>query len=548
MADPLPYSPLTVAAALAEPALEDARLIAGARGLGRRVRTVGVLDVEDLEGVRADQFVLSSAYPLLSQDLMELVDRLHRASISALGVKTAGFWERMPPELSAAAESVDLPLLQLPPGPFDDLVNPLLAAIADRQAEGLRRAAELHATLTRSVLAESDLGAVAATVSRALGRSTAIVDDHGDLLAGDGSDTGWVVGELAALASGLGEVAPVRAGGRDCLVAPISALGRFYGAVCVLGGASDDAFVRSAVAQAAVVSGMLLVGHRQVEAVHRRFERELLDDLVDRRLVDPEQTMERARRIGWPHGRPYVVLVAGRRRQGGGALAPGLELGLGEEALGGFSRALRGLLSEPRVFLRRPGLCVVVHLEQESDAVSAAAAVVERLTSANVPWAATHLVAGAARPRTTLLSLADAFREAALTVLTSPRVRTEAVRIEHFSDLGAARLAAEVGDPALLKTLAGDMLGVLVDPALSGGAELLETLAVLLDHNMSIASTAEELFFHYNTVRHRLGRLRELLGDRLATPEGRMSLALGVAALRVVNAEQGVLPPGRVAA
>jgi purine catabolism regulator len=191
---------------------------------------------------------------------------------------------------------------------------------------------------------------------------------------------------------------------------------------------------------------------------------------------------------------------------------------------------------------------VVVHLEEESDAVSAAAAVVERLAGASVPWAATHLVAGAARPRTTLLSLADAFREAALTVLTSPRVRTEAVRTEHFSDLGAARLAAEVGDPALLKAMAGDMLGLLVDPALPGGPELLETLAVLLDHNMSIASTAEELFFHYNTVRHRLGRLRELLGDRLATPEGRMSLALGVAALRVVNAEQGVLPPGRVAA
>jgi purine catabolism regulator len=549
MAEPVPYSPLTVAAALADPSLGEARLIAGARGLDRRVSTVGVLDLEDLDGVRRDQFVLSSAYPLLSEDLMLLVDRLQRASVSALGVKTAGFWERMPPELSAAAEAADLPLLQLPPGPFDDLVNPLLAAIADRQAEGLRRSAELHAALTSAVLAEVDLGAVAATVSRALGRSTAIVDEHGDLLADDGSDMGWVAKELGSIAAGLAEVAPARAGGRDCLVAPISALGRFYGAICVLGAASDDAFVRSAVAQAAAVAGMLLVGRRQVEAVHRRFERELLDDLVDRRLVDRDQTMERARRIGWPHGRPYLVLVAGRRRQGGGALAPGLELGLGEEALEAFSRSLRGLRSEPRVFLRRPGLCVVVHLDDEADAVAAADAVLERLIgAAGVPWAASHLVAGAARPRTTLLSLADAFREAALSVLTSPRVRAQAVRVEHFADLGAARLAANVGDSDVLEKMALDVLGPLADPAQAGDGELLETLAVLLDHNMSIASTAAELFFHYNTVRHRLGRLRELLGDRLATPEGRTSLALAVAALRVVNAEQGVLPPGQLAA
>jgi purine catabolism regulator len=133
-------------------------------------------------------------------------------------------------------------------------------------------------------------------------------------------------------------------------------------------------------------------------------------------------------------------------------------------------------------------------------------------------------------------------------VLTSPRVRAQAVRVEHFADLGAARLAANVGDSAVLEKMALDVLGPLADPAQAGDGELLETLAVLLDHNMSIASTAAELFFHYNTVRHRLGRLRELLGDRLATPEGRTSLALAVAALRVVNAEQGVLPPGQLAA
>jgi purine catabolism regulator len=546
MAHVTPYSPLTVAAALAEPAMSDARLVAGARGLSRRVRAVGVLDVADLDGVRADELVLSSAYPLLSVDLLQLVERLEAGSIAALGVKTEGYWDRMPPELSAAAESVDLPLLELPPGPFDELVNPLLTAIADRQAEGLRRSAELHSALTRAVLAEVDLGAVVATVSRALGRATAIVDEHGDLLAETGSEVRWVTKELGQQAAGMNDVEAVRAGGRECLVAPISALGRFYGAICVLGAASDDAFVRSAVAEAATVSGMLLVGHRRVEAVHRRFERELLDDLVDRRLVDPEKTLERARRIGWPHRRPYVVLVAGRRRHGSGPLAPALELGLEEETLAVFTRALRGVPYQTRLFLRRPGLCVVVHLEDEAEANGAAEAVAGRLTGATgVPWASDRLVAGVARPRTTLQELADGFREAALTVLTSPRVRTGVTRIEHFADLGAGRLAAQVGDRAALEAMAADALGPLADPALAGGGELLETLAVLLDHNMSIADTASELYFHYNTVRHRLGRLRELLGERLASPEGRTSLALAVAALRVLRAEEGVLPPGR---
>jgi purine catabolism regulator len=198
------------------------------------------------------------------------------------------------------------------------------------------------------------------------------------------------------------------------------------------------------------------------------------------------------------------------------------------------------------VFLRRPGLCVVVHLEDEAEAAAAAEAVVGRLvTAAEAAGVRERLVAGIARPRTTLAALPDAFREAALTVLCSPRIRTGAAALEHFADLGPARLAALVEDRGALQTMADDALGPLADPGLSGGAELLETLAVLMDHNMSIADTAEELFFHYNTVRHRLGRLRDLLGERLATPAGRTSLALAVGALRVLRAEEDVLRPGR---
>jgi purine catabolism regulator len=242
-----------------------------------------------------------------------------------------------------------------------------------------------------------------------------------------------------------------------------------------------------------------------------------------------------------------VVVVAGRRRQASGPLDPALELGLGEDTLATFTRALRGLPFQARVFLRRPGLCIVVHLEEGSDARAAGEAAVERLMNASgAPWVADRLVAGVARPRTTLPALADGFREAALTVLTSPRIRSESLRVEHFADLGAGRLAAYVADRPALDAIAAAALGPLADPALPGRDELLETLAVLLDHNMSIAETAAELFFHYNTVRHRLGRLRDLLGERLATPAGRTSLALAVAALRVARAEDAVLAPGRL--
>jgi purine catabolism regulator len=76
-------------------------------------------------------------------------------------------------------------------------------------------------------------------------------------------------------------------------------------------------------------------------------------------------------------------------------------------------------------------------------------------------------------------------------------------------------------------------LAPLGDPAAPGVSDLLETLTVLLAHNMKLAESAYRLFFHYNTVRHRLARLRDVFGDRLNTPEGKLSLWLALVALRI---------------
>jgi hypothetical protein len=61
---------------------------------------------------------------------------------------------------------------------------------------------------------------------------------------------------------------------------------------------------------------------------------------------------------------------------------------------------------------------------------------------------------------------------------------------------------------------------------------LLETLAAWLAHQRHTPTVAAELHVHPQTVRYRVGQLRELLGDALETPEGRYELALALHAQR----------------
>jgi hypothetical protein len=88
------------------------------------------------------------------------------------------------------------------------------------------------------------------------------------------------------------------------------------------------------------------------------------------------------------------------------------------------------------------------------------------------------------------------------------------------------------GDGALVEDLARRRLAPLDVRPPSSRDKLLETLAAWLDHQGSVQQVAEALHVHPQTVRYRLGQLRELFGDRLEDPDARFELSLALRAPR----------------
>ena len=80
-----------------------------------------------------------------------------------------------------------------------------------------------------------------------------------------------------------------------------------------------------------------------------------------------------------------------------------------------------------------------------------------------------------------------------------------------FDQLGLHRLLALVPDQAELSAYAVDVLGPLADKS-AEAAELRETLRILLDTNFNVAEAARAQFFHYNTMRYRVGKLQRIWG------------------------------------
>ena len=90
-------------------------------------------------------------------------------------------------------------------------------------------------------------------------------------------------------------------------------------------------------------------------------------------------------------------------------------------------------------------------------------------------------------------------------------------------------------DEELATVFVADRLRPLLELAEPERGRLLETLAAWLDHQRHTPGIAAQLHVHPQTVRYRLSKLRELLDDRLETPDGRFELELALRARRGIN-------------
>ena len=83
-----------------------------------------------------------------------------------------------------------------------------------------------------------------------------------------------------------------------------------------------------------------------------------------------------------------------------------------------------------------------------------------------------------------------------------------------------------------LARLAARHLGALDDETPASRERLTATLSAWLDNLGAVAATAVHLGVHPQTVRYRVARLRELLGQRLDDPEARFEIMLALRAVR----------------
>lgn len=409
-------------------------------------------------------------------------------------------------------------------------------------AAALERVDRLHTALTQLVLGGGDLDLITAEVGRVLDLGVIVTATDGRPRAGSFSAQAKADLIAAHLVDETGRYRVERASGDGAPVAsgrllslPVAAGGSDLARLLIHrteGGIPEEDV--HALERAAAVTALLIMREQAVTAVENKYQGDFLRDILLRRAGDRQYVVEHAQDFGWDLDRPAVVIAA--EIDPPSALEPA---GTHEQQRSWQTRFAAGWRQVSR------------SLDPAAPSVDFTSEVVTILPAVPHEEAARVLVAkavagvagdggggrrpfsvGVSRVAQSLTDLPDCYGQARRALEIGRRIHGGR-STTYFDQLGVHRLIALVPHTPELTAFVTDVLGPLADHT-SEAKDLRVTLQVLLDTNFNVAEAARAQFFHYNTMRYRVGKLERLLGPLTRDPHLRLDVAVALRVLEVI--------------
>jgi len=491
---------LTVRDVMTLAPLRGSWVLAGDAGVDRLVSGVNVMEVPDIAPyIKPGELLLTTAYPVRDrpEDLVDLVRLLSSRGLAALAIKPLRYLDRIPRQFAEVADELAFPVLVVPGDTsFNEVIAAVLAVVlAEHDAEPAHDEV-IRERLTGIALAGGGLAEIARALTGALNRTVDVVADDAALLGGP--------------ASPPPARAPVPEGAARGWEFPVTVAGVRRGHVLVGGEGEPTRAQRRLIRQACFAAGMHIAQALASIELDRRLRVVFLEELVTAPQLDAAALEQRARLFGWDlRGTTTVVVAACATAPSEQALQTAARRGLGAGAVG-WLRGTQVVAIAPGRGGAEEAFRVALGRAGAGDAVVASGCAADTLT---------------ALPRSHATAQ-EVLRIAGVTGRATAR-----------DDLGFERLVLSLPSD-LLREYVDAQIGPLLRHDAQADGELCRTLEVFLGLG-NAAEAARRLFVHYNTMKHRLQRIGELLGADLHDPRTRTALALALEAHRLVQ------PPAR---
>lgn len=505
----------------------------------RIVRTItlipgGLNTYEQLDGsdsyrqcnLQADQLVLVDfSGPPSSVDLAILLERAAHAGCAALVLhsKAEIFF---PSEWNQQAETLGLPVLHLPADISPaELISPLLDELIRREHALLNRITSIQERMVSQILAGKGGQGIVDLLFTFMGQPILLVDNTWTILGQAGtwhrtpgvevlkdllnSTLTWLSEDTGQLYSPDGVIELSGFGQEHLFVRPVT-VGKEILGWFILHSRPDAMGIstRLALDQAAIAAALEISRQAAIRQVELRLQTDLLEDLLSHgKATGPLE--ERAQRLGWDlrHKRS-VMLVSWDEKE--------ITTHLRRQLVAFVTRFIHSWRPESLILQRENEILVLPHLPEASDPKAAIELLQGLAQDLLKDWPvylkniSIVIAIGGVQP--SLKEIIGSYHEAQRALVMRRRLGLR-YPIITFQDIRIFSLLERYLDDEETMALYRRTIGRLVEYDNKHQTELVRTAEVYFDCNFRLQQAADQLLIHPSSLKYRLQRIRDILGN-----------------------------------
>ena len=500
--------------------LQDAKVVAGERGLDDGVESISVLEVAEPEvaaWMLSGQLYITSFYAIRSdaQSQAKVIEALHSAGSCGLVICHIDRWVRnLAPEIIALCDRLDFPLIIAnPETSYIEILSPVieqLASIADSDSRlfipTLNRLIDLVAN-------EERLEVIFKKIAALFQHELVFFNINNQGLYTNALTSGKTIRRIKTYINAHYAEVNAESSNQDCidrqiderswLIYPIRAAGTVHGYILVNNDVTEELASRKLISNVAKICSLIYVRRNDSREMSEVSQQDFLRDLTFWNFPNDEEAIAAGARIDIDiTGQCHVVILhadfSGRRD---------VQLAL-RELLPHIQRLSRQANPQNAAVLYGDGCFTLLRTINDDSADFQLINKIQRLSQQYLP---TPFVIGVSDLVSHCREIPGAYRES-LHAVQAGRHFIGNNQVIRFASLGFLPMIGEFRSDPRMREIAVSLLRPLQEYDKEHNTRLCQTLNSILQSDMDLAITAEKLFVHKNTVLYRKNKIIDILG------------------------------------
>lgn len=521
------------------PIFDQAKLIAGHKGVEQEVYTVNMMDAPDIiHFLKRNELLVTSAYHFKDDmyALRELIIQMKKQGCTALGIKTKRFLQEIPEEIISLADEIYFPIIELP---FDiglgDLVNQTLSYILDMRTDELHQAMQIHQQFSNHIISGKGINMILENLSSLIQLPVILLDYHLRPISEHNNTKAsiqnlkkfFINGRKLPLSTIEIVTFSLLTKTRDTVsIFPIYTQNNQYSYLVIDGFISPlNRSMVLAVEQAANVLAFELIKEHSLRQYSRRIQDEFFTNVINSVFSTQDEIINLGKEFNLSFDQKYICII-GKIDIKEFTMSfmeyqeeKDLIYDLIEEELNSYTANVHLFIKDDMYVLLVN--CDAIWRETEKEQMIS---LLKNIQVKIYSYFQKSISFGIANSSEQLLHISHSFKEA-----TDAFYYGEMSGSKEFIEIYQAK---EIS--AILRMIPQEQLKKFYESTLQSLANenekdhavLLHTLSVYLETHCAISETAKRLFLHRNTVIYRLEKCEEILGRNIKDPNETLQLRI----------------------